>query len=155
MFWHTMLLLFSPIYLMFGLVFRSEQARLILALYQQVLILQRQLGKRPSLIPAERLAPVLSGLLLGKAKLAEALRIVKPETLRMLSWRGTPIRQSRLGLTRTAGSAAARVTATEWGMDLPPEHPVERKGVAKARCDAPGCEPAPVAVSRGSQAASR
>jgi hypothetical protein len=45
---------------MFGLVFRSEHARLILALYQQVLILQRQLGKRPSLIPAERLALVLS-----------------------------------------------------------------------------------------------
>ena len=50
-----MLLLFSPIYLMFGLLFRSEQARLILALFQQVLILQRQLGKRPSLIPAVRL----------------------------------------------------------------------------------------------------
>lgn len=28
MFWYVMLMLFSPIYLMFGLVFRTEQARL-------------------------------------------------------------------------------------------------------------------------------
>ena len=50
MFWYVMLMLFSPLYLFFGLVFRSEQAQLVLALYQQVLILQRQLGKRPSLV---------------------------------------------------------------------------------------------------------
>jgi len=39
MFWYVILMLFSPLYLMFGLVFRSEQARLVLALYHQVLIL--------------------------------------------------------------------------------------------------------------------
>ena len=27
MFWHLLLMLFSPLYLMFGLVFRGEQAR--------------------------------------------------------------------------------------------------------------------------------
>ena len=81
MFWHAPLLLFSPVYLLFGLLFRSEQARLILALYQQVLILQRQLGKRPSLVPVERLALVLSSLLLARERLGEAVRIVKPETL--------------------------------------------------------------------------
>jgi transposase InsO family protein len=81
MFWYVMLMLFSPLYLFFGLVFRSEQARLVLALYQQVLILQRQLGKRPSLVPIERLALLLSSLLLGKKKLTEALLIVRPETL--------------------------------------------------------------------------
>ncbi|MBE9566338.1 MAG: hypothetical protein IMF16_06290 [Proteobacteria bacterium] len=74
MFWYVMLMLFSPLYLMFGLVFRSEQARLVLALYQQVLILQRQLGKRPSLVPIERLALVLSSLLLGKATLEAAVQ---------------------------------------------------------------------------------
>jgi len=81
MFWYVMLMLFSPLYLMLGLVFRSQQARLVLALYQQVLILQRQLGKRPTLAPSERLALVLSSLLLGKEKLREALLIVRPETL--------------------------------------------------------------------------
>jgi hypothetical protein len=64
MFWHVVLLLFSPLYLLFGLVFRSEQARVVLALYHQVFVLQRQLGKRPSLVPSERLALVLSNLLL-------------------------------------------------------------------------------------------
>jgi hypothetical protein len=39
MFWYVILMLFSPLYLLFGLVFRSEQARLVLALYQQVLVL--------------------------------------------------------------------------------------------------------------------
>jgi len=102
MFWYVILMLFSPLYLTFGLVFRSEQARLILALSQQVLILQRQLGKRPSLIPAERLALVLSSLLLGKAKLAEALRIVKPETL--VGWHRAIVRRHwRLLSRRKAG----------------------------------------------------
>ena len=31
MFWYVILMLFSPLYLVFGLVFRSEQARLVLA----------------------------------------------------------------------------------------------------------------------------
>ena len=54
MFWYVMLMLFSPLYLMFGLAFRGEQARLVLALHHQVLILQPQLGKRPSLVPSVR-----------------------------------------------------------------------------------------------------
>ena len=45
MFWHVMLMLFSPLYLMFGLMFRSEQGRLVLALHHQVLVLHRHLGK--------------------------------------------------------------------------------------------------------------
>jgi len=81
MFWHLIPVLFSPVYLMFALLFRDDRARLVVALYQQVLVLQRQLGKRPSLAKGERLALVLSGLLVGKTKLAEALMIVKPETL--------------------------------------------------------------------------
>ena len=91
MFWYVMLMLFSPLYLMFGLLFRSEQARLVLALHHQVLILQRQLGKRPSLAPSERLALVLSGLLLGKQKLGEALLIVRPETL--VGWHKAIVRR--------------------------------------------------------------
>ena len=41
MFWYLALMLFSPLYLMFGLVFRSEQTRLVLTLYHQVLIRRR------------------------------------------------------------------------------------------------------------------
>jgi hypothetical protein len=73
MFWYVVLMLFSPLYLFFGLVFRSEQGRLVLALHQQVLVLQRQLGRRPLLVNGERLALVLSSLLLGKEKLTEAV----------------------------------------------------------------------------------
>jgi hypothetical protein len=91
MFWHMMLMLFSPLCLLFGLVLRSDQARLVLALYNQVLVLQRQLGKRPSLVPIERLALVLSSLLLGKEKLREALLIVKPETL--VGWHRAIVRR--------------------------------------------------------------
>ncbi len=91
MFWYVLLMLFSPLYLLFGLVFRGEQARLVLALHQQVLVLHRQLGKRPSLIPAERLALVLSSLLLGKEKLREAVLIVRPETL--VGWHRAIVRR--------------------------------------------------------------
>jgi len=38
MFWHLILILFSPLYLMFALLFRSDQDRLVVALYQQVLV---------------------------------------------------------------------------------------------------------------------
>ena len=81
MFWHLILVLFSPLYLMFALVFRSDHARLVVALHQQVLVLHRQLGKQPSLVKGERLALVLSGLLLARKRLGDALMIVKPETL--------------------------------------------------------------------------
>jgi hypothetical protein len=102
MFWYVILVLFSPLYLIFGLVLRSEQARLVLALHQQVLILQRQLGKRPSLVPIERLSLVLSSLLLGKQKLTEALMIVKPETL--IGWHRAIVRRHwRLLSSRNPG----------------------------------------------------
>ena len=81
MFWYVMLMLFSPLHLLFRLVCRGEQARLAWALHHRVLILPRQLGKRPSLVPIERLALVLPSPLLERRKLTEALLFVKPETL--------------------------------------------------------------------------
>ncbi len=77
---HLILVLLFPVYLMFALLFRDESARLILALYQQVLMLQRQLGKQP----------LLSGLLVDKKRLAKALMIVKPETLVRWHWAIVP-----------------------------------------------------------------
>lgn len=65
MFWYVMLRWFSPLCLLFGLALRGEQAGAVLALDHQVLIPQRQSGKRPSLASSERLALVLSGILQG------------------------------------------------------------------------------------------
>ena len=61
MFWHLTLILLSPLYLMFALLFCNDRARLVVALYQQVLVLQRQLGKQPSLVKSGR-APRGCGL---------------------------------------------------------------------------------------------
>ena len=108
MFWHVMLMLFSPLYLMFGLVFRSEQTRLVLALHHQVLILQRQLSKRPSLVPGERLALVLSSLLLGKEKLRETLLVVKPETL--VGWHRAIVRRHWRFLSRRKPGRPPEIT---------------------------------------------
>jgi len=109
MFWYVMLMLFSPLYLFFGLVFRGEQARLVLALYHQVLVLQRQLGKRPSLVPVERLALVLSSLLLGKEKLREALLIVRPETL--VGWHKAIVRRHWRFLSRRKPGRPPEITS--------------------------------------------
>lgn len=49
-------------YMLFSLLFSRDEDRLVAALYQQVLVLQRQGGKQPSLVKGERLALVLSGL---------------------------------------------------------------------------------------------
>ena len=108
MFWHLILVLFSPLYLMFALVFRSDQARLVVALYQQVLVLQRQLGKQPSLVKGERLALVLSGLLLARKRLGEALLIVKPETL--VRWRRAIVRRHWRLLSRRKPGRPPEIT---------------------------------------------
>jgi hypothetical protein len=81
MFGYMMPMLFSPLHLVFALLFRDDRAALVLALHQQVLILQQQLGERPSLAKGERLALVLSSLLVTKQRFTEALMIVKLETL--------------------------------------------------------------------------
>ena len=46
MFWHLLLILLSPLFAMAARLLRDDRDRQILALRQQVLILQRQLGKR-------------------------------------------------------------------------------------------------------------
>ena len=59
MFWHSLLVLFSPLAALLSGLLRHDRDRQILALRQQVVILQRQLGKRPRLSRAERLALLL------------------------------------------------------------------------------------------------
>jgi hypothetical protein len=104
MFWYVILLLLSPLYLLFGLVFRGEEAGLVLALHHQVLIPRRQVGKRPSPVLSERLALVLSSLLLGKEKLRETLLVVTPETLV-----GSPGRTRGCATVRSPGRCGSSV----------------------------------------------
>ena len=75
------MLLLSPLYALIGRLLLDDRDREIVALRQQVSMLQRQLGKRPSLMPAERLALVLSSLHLARRRLLGALMIVKPATV--------------------------------------------------------------------------
>jgi len=123
MFWYAMLMLFSPLYLMFGLLFRGEQARLVLALHHQVLVLQRQLGKRPRSASSERLALVLSSLLLGKQKLAEALMIVRPETL--VGWHRAILRRHWRLLSRRRPGRPPEITPEmeKWVVRIARENP--------------------------------
>jgi hypothetical protein len=137
MFWYVMLTLFSPLYLMFALLFRDDRARLVLALYQPVLILQRQLGKRPSLAKGEQLALVLSALLVAKQRFTDALLIVR-DSRHGLSSRGLA---RRLAALCFASRPAARGTRT------PPET------ISPSRCTDSGLMPAPCAISPPARAA--
>ena len=109
MFWHLILVLFSPVYLMFALLFRDDRARLVVALVQQVLVLQRELGQRPSLVKVERLALVLSGLLLARRRLRDAILIVKPETL--VGWHRAIVRRHWRLLSRKKPGRPPEITS--------------------------------------------
>jgi len=81
MIWHVVLLVLSPVAALISRLMPDHRDREILALRQQVLILQRQLGKRPRLVRGERLALLLTCLRMRKEQLLSSLLIVKPSTL--------------------------------------------------------------------------
>ncbi len=81
MIWHIALLLLSPLAAVIGRLTPNDRDREILALRQQLLILQRQLGKRPRLMRTERLALLLTCLRMKKQQLLDTVLIVKPATL--------------------------------------------------------------------------
>jgi transposase InsO family protein len=81
MFWHALSVLLAPVYVVALRLLGDDPDRLILALRQQVLILQRQLVKRPTLTQPERLALVLACAGMARRRLLDALMIVRPETL--------------------------------------------------------------------------
>ena len=84
MFWYLALLLLSPIYSVVLRLVRDDPDREILALRQQVLVLQRQLGKRPQLSHGDRLALLLSCVNMKKRQLAIVLGLVAAMTLTAL-----------------------------------------------------------------------
>ena len=81
MFWHALFLLLSPISVLISGLKADDKDRQILALRQQVFILQRQLGKRPRLVRAERLALLLTCIRMEEQQILSSLLIVKPATL--------------------------------------------------------------------------
>ena len=84
MFWHLLLLLLSPGSALIAALLRDDRDRPILALRQQVLILQRQLGKRAHLTRAEKLVLLPACARMKQRQLLGRLMIVKPATL--LGW---------------------------------------------------------------------
>ena len=77
MFWPAFVRLVLPVCPMLGLLLREEHVPLVLALHQQLPILQRRLGKRPVLVRIERVALVPASLLLARIRLACTVRVVR------------------------------------------------------------------------------
>ncbi len=80
MLWHVLLLLLPPVSVLVGHLMKDDRDRRILALRQQVLIPQRQLGNHPRLLRAERLALLLTRARMTRQQLRDSLVIVKPAT---------------------------------------------------------------------------
>jgi putative transposase len=91
MFWHIVLVLLSPLAALIGRLTPGDEDREILALRQQVLILQRQLGNRPRLMRSERLALLLTCLRMKREQLLRSLLIVKPDTV--VGWHRQTVRR--------------------------------------------------------------
>ena len=81
MFWHLLLILLSPLSAMVARLLGDDRDRQVLVLRQQVLILQRQLGKRSRLSRAEKLALLFTCVRMKQKQLLDCLMIIKPATL--------------------------------------------------------------------------
>jgi len=74
MFWHLLLILCSPLASLISGLLRDDRDRQVLALRQQVLILRRQLGKRPRLSRAEKLALLLTCVRMKQTELLDCCK---------------------------------------------------------------------------------
>lgn len=106
MFWHLLLVLCAPLASLLSGLLRDDRDRQVLALRQQVLILQRQVGKRTRLSRTEKLVLLLAGARMKQTHLLDCLMIVKPATL--VAWHRQIVRrhwifpsERRLGRPRT------------------------------------------------------
>ena len=91
MFYYLHLLLLAPIYSLVSSLLLGDQEREILLLRQQLLIMQRHLGRKLAYGRLEKLALLLATLRLSKRRLAAARLIVQPDTL--LRWHRELVRR--------------------------------------------------------------
>ena len=91
MLYYLHLLLLVPIYSLVSSLLLRDQNREILLLRQQLLILRRQLSRKPAYGRLEKLSLLLGALRLSKRRLAAALLIVQPDTL--LRWHRDIVRR--------------------------------------------------------------
>jgi len=80
-FWRLPLVLCSPLAFLLSGLLRDDRDRQVLALRQQMLILQRQVGKRARLSRIEKLALLLTCVRMKQTRLLDCLMIVKPAIL--------------------------------------------------------------------------
>ena len=81
MFGHLLLVPFSPLASLMSGLLRDDLDRQMLAPRQQVITLRRQLGKRPRLSRAEKLALLLTCVRMKQTRLLDCLMIIRPATL--------------------------------------------------------------------------
>ena len=91
MFWHLLLVLLSPLASLVSSLLRDDRDRQMLALRQQVLILQRQLGKRAHLTRAQKLALLLACARMRQRQLPDCLMVIKPDAL--IGWHRQIVRR--------------------------------------------------------------
>ena len=91
MLWHLFLVLLSPLASLISGLLRDDRDRQILALRQQVVILQRQLGKRSHLTRAEKLALLLTCARMRQRQVLDCLMVIKPATL--IGWHRQIVRR--------------------------------------------------------------
>jgi transposase InsO family protein len=108
MFYHLLLLFLSPLYALLGRLLLDDRDREIVTLRQQLGIMQRQLGRRPSLVPAERLALVLSSLRLSRRRLLGGVMIVTPATV--VGWHRAIVRRHWRLLSRRKPGRPPEIT---------------------------------------------
>jgi hypothetical protein len=110
MLWHLLFLLLSPASVLLAALLRDDRDRQVLALCQQVLILQRPVGKRPRLSRTEKLILLYACARMKHRQLPDCLMIVKPATLigwhrQIVRWCWTFRPKHRPGRPRTGPQA--------------------------------------------------
>ena len=133
MLYYLHLLLLAPIYLSVSSLLSLDRDREILLLRQQLLIMQRQRGRKPAYGRLEKLALLLAALRLSKQRLASALLIVRPDTL--LRWHRKVVRRHwTFRRKRRAGRPPLTEEIQDLVVRLARENPHWAAEGSRARC---------------------
>ena len=133
MFYYLHLLLLAPLYSWVSSWLLRDQNREILLLRQQLLIMQRQLGRKPTSGGLEKLALLLAALRLSKRRLASAVLIVQPDT--MLRWHRELVRRHwTFRQKRRPGRPPLTEESKIWSFGSRGRIPIGDAGRSEARC---------------------